>query len=108
MKSPILLASPLTLTVLLPLHLKMSESCVSMCVREQHRSHRDTWMAVTMTGSTRRESTDTDITRPRMTALYTHTDAHTHARTHAGRQAGRQANVMFRHTQTKLHWDTVT
>lgn len=30
-------------------------------------------MAVTMTGSTRRESTDTDITRPLMTALYTHT-----------------------------------
>lgn len=42
LKSPILLALPWMLTVLLPLHLKMSDPCVSVCVCEQRRSDGDT------------------------------------------------------------------
>lgn len=79
LKPPILLALPLVLTVLLPSHLKMSDLCVSMCVRKQHCSDGDTEVTVTVTGSTRRGSTDNDITRPLMTAPHTHANPYTHA-----------------------------
>lgn len=47
--------------------------CWCVCVG----SNRDTWVAVTMTGSARKESTVSGITRPLRAALHTHTHTHT-------------------------------